>query len=1005
MSIYKPAKLHAYSFLGEAVDNITGPAAGPHTQLANNIITAYLAGGRFFELKTVQILDELVIDKPCIDAQDEGYNVEWSQELKLEQAFDEYLKAWLLTHVLARLISGRSPGERGFVFNMSVGYNLEGIKSERVDRFIELMKNAAASPLFTEYKTLLKNEIKAGRFAGLVKLLNSNMQQQHLLDLIDAIPANMSRSITLSTMHGCPADEIESIAGYLMHEKQVNTFVKLNPTLLGYTFVNNTLHSNGFMTELDPHSFEKDIQYDATIPMLRRLHETAKENGVHFGIKLSNTLGVKNNGKALPGGEQYLSGRALYPLTIHLAAKIAAEFNGNIHMSYSGGITIHNIAEVAATGIAPVTLATDLLKPGGYQRLKAIAEKAENIAPLSHLHIDLIKTAAVNSIGNALYNRASREVTSIKVPLPLPLTDCYMAPCTAACPVHQDVADYISLVQDGRYKEALAVILDKNPLPHVTGYICDHQCMFHCTRQDYDEAVMIRDIKKFATEQGYNTLFEDIKNRYRFVSNKQKVAIIGAGPSGLSAAFYLAVNGFEVTVFEKEEKAGGIVRNVIPQFRIPEAVIEKDIDFISSLGVQFEFGVKAEFSIAALKAKGFKYIYLAIGAGIANEMELTKKEGTIIDAIPFLWDFNHGITTQLGKTVAIVGGGNSAMDSARAAKRVAGVEKVYILYRRTKEQMPADKEEFDAAIEDGVEFRELILPDSFSKGILHCKKMMLGEAGADGRRSVKPVDGAYEDLAIDTVITAIGEKVDEAALVKNGIRFEKSKPALQGNFKETSIENVFIGGDALRGPSTVIESAADGRKTAIAITTKEGLEFKTLLSEYPSFDSPFRIDKAVAMKAHISDRQTDITAEAGRCLSCSLICNKCVDVCPNRANVAVAAEGSSKLFKDAYQIVHIEDLCNECGNCQTFCPYNGSPYKQKLTLFSTHDAMQNSTNDGFFINKEKRAVTLRVGSYLAELELDAVNKNVFEVITVNQESVDKALAVMDTIVKRYYYLV
>ncbi|MCE1190026.1 MAG: putative selenate reductase subunit YgfK [Ignavibacteria bacterium] len=968
--IYRPAKKHSYSLFGESLDNIMGPAAGPHTQMANNIITAYLTGGRFIELKTVQILDELVLDKPCIDARDEGYNVEWSQELKLEQAFDEYLKAWLLLHVIGAMVSGSTNESRGFIFNMSVGYNLEGIKSERVNNFIEQLKNAALSSNFEKYKAELKNALQNGRLKNLAAQLGTSFPADNFARMIDEVSPVISRSITLSTMHGCPADEIESIAMYLMQEKKIHTFVKMNPTLMGFDFVKNTLHNHGFMAGLDPHAFEKDISYTMAVPMIKRLQAAGLEAGVSFGVKLSNTLGVTNNGEVLAGTEQYLSGRALYPITINLAAKISKEFAGNIRMSYSGGITIHNVADVVATGIAPVTMATDLLKPGGYLRLAEIAKKAEQVPASDSLHVENIGSLAQAALTDKLYAKEAKEVETIKVPLSLPLTDCYMAPCTAACPVHQDVPDYIHLVKEGRHVEALQVIMDKNALPHITGYICDHQCMFHCTRQDYDEPVMIRDIKKAAAEAGYDVLLQKIAGTVKPAENAQKVAIIGAGPSGLAAAYYLAVNGFKVTVFEKEQNAGGIVRNVIPQFRIPQEVIEKDINLIEQLGVTFMFGVAPQFSVTELQKAGYAYVYLAIGAGIPNEFELEECNGKVLDAIPFLTGYNNGVDSQLGKNVAVIGGGNSAMDGARAAKRTQGVENVYIVYRRTKEQMPADKEEYDEALHDGVEFKELVLPVSFVDGKLKCQKMQLTEKGADGRRNVVPLEGEFVTFDVDTVITAIGERVEHELLSQNELGLtSRKKPVLSDGKTETSKENVFIGGDALRGPSTIIASAADGRTTAVAICKKAGIEFKTLLEKYPEFDTKARVDAVTAIKSHIVPHSTDIAVESSRCLSCHIVCNKCVDVCPNRANMVLPVSGA---FKNISQVIHIDDLCNECGNCETFCPYNGKPYKQKITIFNSIAAMNDSTNEGFFIDRAANTVTARTNGKIVEANLNEI---------------------------------
>ncbi|HZW82034.1 MAG TPA: hypothetical protein VFF14_01255, partial [Candidatus Deferrimicrobium sp.] len=336
------------TLFGEKIDTPIGPAAGPHTQLAQNIVAAYLTGSRFFELKTVQILDKLEFPKPCIRAEDECYNTEWSTELAISGAYEEYVKAWLILNVLQKEIFKQN--ERRFVFNMSVGYDLEGIKSEKVDSFIEGLKDASGTEFFLGCKQVLLDNV--GRFKHVDK------------GYVDGISAKICSSITLSTLHGCPPKEIEAISRYLLGVKGLHTFVKMNPTLLGYQFVRETFDKMGYgYIELKEESFTHDLQYGDGVEMLHRLRSFAKEQGKQFGVKLSNTLPVKITKAELPGDEMYMSGRALYPLTINLALKLASEFKGDLLISYSGGADFFNLERIFATGIRPITLATTLLKP------------------------------------------------------------------------------------------------------------------------------------------------------------------------------------------------------------------------------------------------------------------------------------------------------------------------------------------------------------------------------------------------------------------------------------------------------------------------------------------------------------------------------------------------------------------------------------------------------------------------------------------------------------------
>ncbi|MCK9426346.1 MAG: putative selenate reductase subunit YgfK [Ignavibacteriaceae bacterium] len=985
----------------EALEMPLGPAAGPHTQLTQNIITSYLTGGRFFELKTVQILDELKVDKPCIDAQDEGYNVEWSQELKLEQSYEEYLKAWFLLHVLKELFGFSRGDERGFVFNMSVGYNLEGIKTDRMDNFIENLKDSSSHEKFIQYKNDLIAKLNNEDVRQTLRnSINSKINFDKVIFSIQKISPNISNSVTLSTMHGCPPTEIEAIAKYLIEEKGLHTYVKLNPTLLGYEKATSILHQLGFQyIELDRTSFEHDINFADAVPMLKRLQSFAKKNNRQFGVKLSNTLGVKNRKKVLAGDDMYMSGRSLFPLTMNVARMLAEEFNGELPMSFSGGATINNVQEILETGISPITLVTDLLKPGGYSRIFQMSEKIEKNDSFSKkIDVEKIKTLAANSLIDLNYKKEKREISTVKIPTNLEMFDCYVAPCEEACPIHQDVAAYIRLVEEGKYDEAFEVIVSKNPLPFITGYICDHQCQAKCTRWDYDDPVQIREMKKIAAQFGYQNYFDKISSKDKL--SDSSVAIIGAGPAGLSCGFFLAKAGLDVTIFERSSRAGGTVQNVIPDFRLPQTAIDADIEFIKKHGVKFQFGTDENFSIEKLKTDGYKYIFIGIGATKSSPIQLEEGSDNVQNAIEFLWHFNNKEKIPLGKNVAIVGGGNSAMDAARASKRIAGVENVYIVYRRTKEFMPADKEELDAALEDGVIFKELLLPVSHNCKILKCQKMKLDEVGKDGRRNVTPLENEFVDLDIDNVISAIGESVDYNILSDNKITFDQKKNILiDKNSNETMLENVFIGGDAYRGPSTVVESIADGKKAAEAILKQENASLPILNNFSNLFNKSILFENVNDKKGFIEGTKTEAQSEASRCLSCSFICNKCVDVCPNRANVTIKIDG----FKDAFQILHIDGMCNDCGNCETFCPHIGAPYKDKLMLFWSEKEMRESKNNGFFLSKMDGTAffLIKKENEISELEIDTQNYNVKTIVGSIDESEVKLIS--ETF-KNYRYL-
>ena len=373
-------------FGGEKIETPFGPAAGPNTQLAQNIIASYFGGARFFELKTVQKMDgaelSACVSRPCILAEDECYNCEWSTELYVPQAYEEYVKAWFACKILAKVYGLGDPD--GFIFNMSVGYDLDGIKGDKVDKYLTGMMDASNTPIFRECVKVLK-EMFPGEAA-----------------FIDRIPGRISDSVTVSTLHGCPPDEIERIASYLISEKHLHTFVKCNPTILGYASARSILDGMGYdYIAFDEHHFKEDLQYADAIPMFRRLQALAAKHGLEFGLKLSNTFPVDVKNSELPSEEMYMAGKSLFPLTIEMARRISKEFDGHLRLSYSGGADAFNIGKLFQCGIWPVTMATTELKPGGYQRFKQIGEILETLQFEPFTAVDVEKVEALAQIGRA----------------------------------------------------------------------------------------------------------------------------------------------------------------------------------------------------------------------------------------------------------------------------------------------------------------------------------------------------------------------------------------------------------------------------------------------------------------------------------------------------------------------------------------------------------------------------------------------------------------------------
>ena len=921
----------------EKIETPYGPAAGPNSQLAQNIVACYAAGSRFFELKTVQIMDgeelSACVNKPCITAHDECYNCEWSTELTVADAYDEYVKAWWACHLMAKELGMGDPN--GFVFNMSVGYSLDGIRSPKIDKFIEGMKDASQSPIWAV--------CKEWTMANLDKFTNVDAA------FVESIPARVSGSITESTLHGCPPDEIERIASYLITEKHLNTYIKCNPTLLGYDYARKRLDSLGFdYIVFDDHHFVEDLQWADAVPMFERLMALCAKEGVEFGLKLTNTFPVDVAAGELPNNEMYMSGRSLYPLTISLARKISEEFNGRMRISYSGGAEARNIKALFEAGIWPITMATNILKPGGYDRMAQVYEVLGDCGTQPFAGVDVQKVIRLDEAvaTDPLYRKPIKPLPVRHNGRQVPLIDCFDAPCRTGCPIAQDIPGYLTAVEEGRLADALNIILERNALPFITGTICPHHCTDKCMRNHYEEAVRIRAAKLTAAEGAYEKILASRKPKAPLAG--KKVAVIGGGPAGLAAASFLSREGVDVTVLERTDALGGIVRHVIPEFRITQEAIDKDVALCKAFGAKFQLNTEVT-SVSALLNQGYTDVILAVGAWKAGSAHL--KYGEAMNVIQFLRAAkNAPETLSLGSDVVVIGGGNTAMDAARAAKRLA--PNVRLVYRRTKRYMPADEEELALALEDGVEFLELLAPVGVRDGVLTCDVMELAAPDASGRRSVVPT-GKQITIPATTVITAVGEQVDTALLEAAGAELTpKGLPVVDENM-QTTLAHVYAIGDSRRGPATVVEGIADAAKAASAIC---GAAFDQYAEANVKTDYQAVLDKRAVLCANC-----DSCADS-RCLDCATVCETCVSVCPNRANVAIQVPG-----KRQRQILHVDGMCNECGNCAVFCPYDSRPYQDKFTLFWTAWDFEHSNNAGY-LPLENGRVLVRLGDQVKEYD-------------------------------------
>jgi len=391
-----------------------------------------------------------------------------------------------------------------------------------------------------------------------------------------------------------------------------------------------------------------------------------------------------------------------------------------------------------------------------------------------------------------------------------------LLPCTNTCPARIDVARYVQLIAQGRYLDALEVIREKVPFPKVLGYVCDHPCEEECRRSQVNEPIAIRALKRFAAEQD--------SGRWRSKltiapDTGKKVAIVGSGPAGLTAAWFLKKLGHSVTVFEAMPKAGGMMRMGIPGYRLPWDVLNQEIKDIESIGVKIKTNTKIE-SLDELFDQGFQAVFLAVGATEGIKMEIPGEDDPrVLDGISVLKAIAFKNKVDIAGEVAVVGGGNVAIDVARSALR-AGAKKVTLLYRRTQEEMPASKEEVEEALKEGVKISFLVAPQrvlpATNKLKIECIRMRLGEPDSSGRRRPVPIEGSESVVKADRLIVAIGQK---PRVPKECASLMNKKGGIEADTETMScpMNGVFAGGDVVSGPASVIKAIQAGRKAAISI--------------------------------------------------------------------------------------------------------------------------------------------------------------------------------------------
>ena len=503
------------------------------------------------------------------------------------------------------------------------------------------------------------------------------------------------------------------------------------------------------------------------------------------------------------------------------------------------------------------------------------------------------------------------------------------APCKAACPAHIPVQGYLKLAAQGRYTEALELIKTENPFPAVCGRICNKRCEAECTRGDVDEAVAIDEVKRFIADH-------DMHEETRFVPKMvnqigrpytEKIAVIGAGPAGMSCAYYLAQKGYPVTVFDRNPVPGGMLTLGIPSFRLEKDVLNAEIDILKEMGVEFRCGVEVgkDVTIQQLRGEGYKGFYLAIGAQKSAKLRIPGEElGGVLGGVDFLREANLGNKPDIGRRCAVIGGGNVAMDVCRSAVRL-GAEETYVFYRRSEAEMPADPEEVREAMEEGVKFRFLSAPVEIigtdgRVSAIKIEKMELGEPDERGRR--KPVGtGEFEIVEIDGVIGAVGQTVDWGTLDVGALKTTKKNTAEADSLTyQTAQPDIFVGGDCYTGPKFAIDAIAAGKEAAISLhryvhpgqtltAGRDRREYRALDKEHAmigvgGFDREHRqtpgynAAKAKTFAdARVTFTEEQVRKECARCLGC----------------------GATKV--DSY-------LCIGCGLCTTKCKFDAIHLKK-----------------------------------------------------------------------------
>lgn len=990
---------------GHKIHNPIGISSGPLTQLAQNIVTAWLCGARIIELKTVQpnTVDNRI--KPSIDIFNGAYNCERSQELSVEQAYDQYLTAWILIHILQHKLSLETYKrlDIGTIFTMSLGYTLSDIRSDKMQWFVDKMTDCSQE--------------KAEKISAIKSIYPDVVTLN--------IPDTISNSFIVNTWKGCSARELEYICKFLVIDKKLHPSIKFSPKLLGFKSVMAILSAeHTFEAEIKEEDFEDNIQYGEAISLIEDVTKISKEMDLEMTVKISNSLSCKNNTSQIPrsADEVFMSGRALHPIAVNLAAKLQSKFDGLLDISFSGGASASNIVNLIQSGFQTITVCTDLLKPGGPGRLhqyfntlsktfanyqaKNIREfilKSGNAYSVSESALENLRNYAIRTLSDPEYQTNELSGLSIKSTRPLHHYDCIKAPCTEASPLNIDTSSYCWFTNKNDANKAINAILADNPMPSVLGMIGDDPSRVNCVRNNYDYPVLMKEVEGFIAE--YEP--EENTGLPALPENGMNVAVIGGGISGLSCAWYLSRYGFAVDIYEAEEQPGGMVNTIVPSFRITNDALQKDIKRIKNAGIKILANTTIDKERFERIRKSYNYVYVSSGASASEKPDLdTKNAENVYDAIQFLKAVKKNPDFAPGNNIAVIGSNWLAADVARAAIRLVGEDGYVALITPEQEKdLQINLPTLKALQDEEIEIFEKCRAKSFNitGNAVESIETIAVEKIAD-KRSKKP---KYKDVEDSEQVFKFDAVVSCADLVANTKFLDKKNLKLKGKTKETAMEHVFAGGLLTNPLSSIMTVIADAKDAAMQISDKAGvaiperlfrqekdvdieqLKIKKTQVDKPNFPEQTPPEKRTGFEPVVSTlKPIRALKEAARCLHCDTLCNICTEVCPNQAMIGFevdlnditiptitmdeeefyVSEHDKLDVKQKHQVLVVNDWCNDCGNCTTFCPAAGSPNKDKLRVHFNRDRFNSDTNGLLVIRNDKyHALTLKKDSNLSML--------------------------------------